>query len=107
MHALLHACVRIRLYKLYTAEPERIRIITRMRVARITTRMRTSLCMPGAPVAPAAAPNEKGAAAAGAAAAGAPKAEEELAAEVLVREADAGAPQASVFVLFVLVKQVN
>ncbi len=68
-------------------------------VARIIARIRTSLYMPGAPVAPAAAPNENGAAAAGAAAAGAPKAEDVLAAEVLVREADAGAPQVSVFVL--------
>ena len=67
-------------------------------VARTITRMRTSLYMPGAPVAPAAAPNEKGAAAAAAAAAGAPKAEV-LAAEALVMEADAGAPQASVFAL--------
>ena len=51
-----------------------------------------------APVAPAA-PNEKGAAAACAAAAGASKTEGVLAVEVLVREAEAGAPHVSVFIL--------
>ena len=67
-------------------------------VARIITRKRTSRYMHVAPVAPAA-PNEKGAAAACAAAAGASKTEGVLAVEVLVREAEAGAPHVSVFIL--------